>query len=452
MGSVLPQAFWHFWNGVGFNPSNKNRLFTADAVRGRVHEDAASNLTRFDYSCGTNTSGQGPYEAGRVAGQPLWEIFHGKRVAGNQILDTYRPATDTDFLILAYWAADLMAASTFRDRWEFANRVMQILELSDWPSDAKQDYCDIFDHHELDDLHRQLVLQLRQALATPAVPRRPSGGRRGALALESAREEARTPSLSRGHMSMAPLSLRPKDSCRFDLVSLGEVMLRLDPGDTRIHTTRSFQAWEGGGEYNVARGLRRCFGLRTALVSAFVDNPVGRLLEDLILQGGVDQSYVRWVADDGVGRTAQQRPQLHRARLRRARGGGLLRPRPHRGRRSSSRATSTGTGSSARRARAGSTRAASSPRSRRRRRSSRRRPWQAARKHGTLVSYDLNYRASLWKSIGGKKRAQEVNRELAALRRRDARQRGGLHRGARLRGGGPRRAPDGARPRELPAR
>ena len=72
-----------------------------------------------------------------------------------------------------------------------------------------------------------------------------------------------------------PLGARPANSCRFDLVSLGEVMLRLDPGELRIHTTRSFQAWEGGGEYNVARGLRRCFGLRTAVVTALADNPVG---------------------------------------------------------------------------------------------------------------------------------------------------------------------------------
>src|SRR5580765_2596647 len=99
-----------------------------------------------------------------------------------------------------------------------------------------------------------------------------------------------------------PLPIRDAAACRFDLVSLGEVMLRLDPGDGRVSTTRSFQVWEGGGEYNVARGLRRCFGLRGAIVTALVDNPVGRLVEDLMLQGGCDLSWVRWVADDGVGR------------------------------------------------------------------------------------------------------------------------------------------------------
>src|SRR6516225_6898672 len=104
---------------------------------------------------------------------------------------------------------------------------------------------------------------------------------------------------------MSKLKVKRKEDCRWDLVSLGEVMLRLDPGDTRIATTREFGVWEGGGEYNVARGLRRCFGLDTAIVTALVDNPVGRLVEDLMLQGGVGQSYVRWVPSDGVGRTVR---------------------------------------------------------------------------------------------------------------------------------------------------
>src|SRR5436309_11883046 len=104
---------------------------------------------------------------------------------------------------------------------------------------------------------------------------------------------------------MPRLTIKPKADCRWDLISLGEVMLRLDPGDSRIATARTFRVWEGGGEYNVARGLRRCFGLETAVVTAFADNPVGRLLQDLIYQGGVDQSHVKWVAYDGVGRTVR---------------------------------------------------------------------------------------------------------------------------------------------------
>ena len=101
------------------------------------------------------------------------------------------------------------------------------------------------------------------------------------------------------------LKVKSKESCEFDIVSLGEVMLRLDPGDTRIRTARSFQAWEGGGEYNVARGLRKCFGLRGAVVTAFADNDVGRLVEDFILQGGVDTRYIQWKSYDGLGRSVR---------------------------------------------------------------------------------------------------------------------------------------------------
>src|SRR5512144_1968187 len=104
---------------------------------------------------------------------------------------------------------------------------------------------------------------------------------------------------------MAILDLKPITSCQYDLLALGEIMLRLDPGEGRIRTARGFQAWEGGGEYNVARGLRRCFGLRTAVCTAFADNDVGRLLEDFILQGGVETEFVKWVPFDGVGRTVR---------------------------------------------------------------------------------------------------------------------------------------------------
>lgn len=204
------------------------------------------------------------------------------------------------------------------------------------------------------------------------------------------------------------------DRREWDLISLGEVMLRLDPGFRRIHTTRSFDVWEGGGEYNVARGLRRCFGLRTAVVTALVDNPVGRLVEDLILQGGVDTSLLRWVADDGVGRVSRNGLNFTEAGfgVRAAVG---CSDRGHTavsqlapgqidwdaifGRRGARwfhtggifAALSDTTALVAREAMA------------------------AAKQHGTVVSYDLNYRPSLWKSIGGQARAREVNRELAPL-------------------------------------
>src|SRR6266436_35145 len=146
---------------------------------------------------------------------------------------------------------------------------------------------------------------------------------------------------------MPNLTIKPIGSFKYDLIALGEVMLRLDPGEGRIRTAREFKVWEGGGEYNVARGLRRCFGLKTAVCTAFADNDVGRLLEDFILQGGVDTRFIKWVSYDGVGRTGRSAPPI----------AGTRQPA------NSSRPTSIGTISLASSARAGCTRAASSPRS-----------------------------------------------------------------------------------------
>jgi len=213
---------------------------------------------------------------------------------------------------------------------------------------------------------------------------------------------------------MSELKIKPKRDCRWDLVSLGEVMLRLDPGDHRISTAREFHVWEGGGEYNVARGLRRCFGLDTAIVTALADNPVGRLIEDLMLQGGVSQKYVRWAPFDGVGRTVRNGLNFTE------RGFGLraavgcsdrghtavsqLKPGDidwdqifskdgvrwfHTGGIFSALSESTPLVAQE--------------------------AMQVAKRAGTIVSYDLNYRPSLWKSIGGKAKAQEVNRQLASL-------------------------------------
>jgi len=209
-----------------------------------------------------------------------------------------------------------------------------------------------------------------------------------------------------------PLTIRSKESCRWDLVSLGEVMLRLDPGEKRIWTTRTFDVYEGGGEYNVARGLKRCFGLDAAIVTAFADNPVGRLVQDLIYQGGVDQSLIRWVPYDGVGRTVRnglnftERGFGVRAALGCSDRGHTAISQLKPGEidwenifgKLGSRWFHTGGIFCAL--------SASTP-------DVAIEAMQAARKHGTIISYDLNYRDSLWKSIGGKARAQEVNRKLA---------------------------------------
>ena len=145
------------------------------------------------------------------------------------------------------------------------------------------------------------------------------------------------------------LNLRPANECAFDAVSLGEVMLRLDPGEGRIRTARSFRAWEGGGEYNVIRGLRKCFGLKTAVLTALADNEVGHLVEDFMMQGGVDTSLVKWMDTDGIGRVCRNGLNFTE------RGFGI------RG----------------------------------------------------AKGYDLNYRPSMWSAIGGQAKAQEVNKEIA---------------------------------------
>jgi 2-dehydro-3-deoxygluconokinase len=209
------------------------------------------------------------------------------------------------------------------------------------------------------------------------------------------------------------LTLKPASECRFDLVSLGEVMLRLDPGDARIHTARSFRVWEGGGEYNVARGLARCFGMRTAVVTALVDNPVGRLVQDLLYQGGVDHRHVRFVPDDGVGRTVRnglnftERGFGVRAAVGCSDRGHTAVSQMRPGDVDWDRIFG---GEGARWFHTGGIFAALSETTP----LVAREAMASARRHGTIVSYDLNYRASLWKSIGGKERAREVNRGLAA--------------------------------------
>ncbi len=208
------------------------------------------------------------------------------------------------------------------------------------------------------------------------------------------------------------IQLRDKSTCNYDMLALGEIMLRLDPGEGRIRTAREFKVWEGGGEYNVARGLRRCFGLKTAVATAFAENDVGRLLEDFILQGGVDTDFIKWVPFDGVGRTVRNGLNFTE-RGYGVRGAVGI---PDRG---NSAASQLKPGDfdwdhifgkvGVRWLHTGGIFAALSDST----------PQlvieavKKAKQYGTIVSYDLNYRPSLWKSIGGQKRAQEVNKEIA---------------------------------------
>lgn len=208
------------------------------------------------------------------------------------------------------------------------------------------------------------------------------------------------------------LSIRPKSECKFDLVSLGEIMLRLDPGEGRIRSAREFKAWEGGGEYNVARGLRRCFGMRTAVVTAFAENEIGRLIEDFIFQGGVDTSLIQWKPYDGLGREVRNGLNFTE------RGFGIRGALgvPDRG---LTAASQLKTGEvdwddlfgkqGVRWFHTGGIFAALSESTA----EVTEEAVQAARKFGTVVSYDLNYRPSLWKSIGGIEKARLVNRSIA---------------------------------------
>lgn len=213
---------------------------------------------------------------------------------------------------------------------------------------------------------------------------------------------------------MATLNLKPKSQCRWDAVALGEIMLRFDPGDARVHTTRQFQVWEGGGEYNVIRGLRRCFGLDTAVVTAIVDNGVGALIEDLILQGGVDMRHVKWVEFDGAGRTSRNGLNFVEKGFG-IRGASGTSDRGH------TAVSQLKPGDidwnrlfkeeGVRWFHCGGIFAALGEQT----------PevtieaMECAKANGTVISYDLNYRPSLWKSFGGPERAQAVNRRIASL-------------------------------------
>lgn len=211
---------------------------------------------------------------------------------------------------------------------------------------------------------------------------------------------------------MSLIQLKKKENCMFDMISLGEVMLRLDPGEMRVRNARSFQVWEGGGEYNVARGLRRCFGMKTAVVTALADNDVGRLVEDFILQGGVDTSFIKWVPYDGTGRKVRNGLNFTE------RGFGI------RGASGVSDRGNTAVSQlkpgdidwdyifgtlGVRWLHTGGIFAALSETTA----EVTIEAVKKAKEYGTVVSYDLNYRPSLWSDIGGKAKAQEVNKKIA---------------------------------------
>jgi len=213
---------------------------------------------------------------------------------------------------------------------------------------------------------------------------------------------------------MSKLSIKPAEECRWDAAALGEIMLRLDPEDVRVRTTRSFRVWEGGGEYNVVRALRKVFGLRSTVVTAFAENEVGRLVEDLIMQGGVDVSHVRWDKFDGIGRSVRNGLNF----TERGYGVRAAKGTSDRGHTAISQMKPGEVdwkalfgGEGVRWFHTGGIFAALSESTA----EVAREAMQAARDAGTIISYDLNYRDSLWRDHGGQARAREVNRDLAGL-------------------------------------
>lgn len=209
------------------------------------------------------------------------------------------------------------------------------------------------------------------------------------------------------------IETRPAAECELDIVALGEVMLRLDPGEGRVRTARRFEAWEGGGEYNVARGLRKVFGLRAGVVTALADNEIGRLVENLVLQGGVDTSLIHWEAYDGIGRTVRNGLNFTERGFG-VRGAVGVSDRAHTAISNLAPGTVDWDDLFGRRGvrwlHTGGIFAALSERTA----AVAEEAMVAAHRHGTVVSFDLNYRPSLWADIGGKARAREVNTRLAS--------------------------------------
>lgn len=210
---------------------------------------------------------------------------------------------------------------------------------------------------------------------------------------------------------MTGIELRSADVCRHDVVTLGEVMLRLDPGEGRVRSTRSFTVSEGGGEYNVGRALHRCFEHRVAHVTAIGRNDVGRLLEDLMLQGGVNLDHVVWKDADEIGRWGRNPLNFTE------RGFGMRSARSTYDRAHSATGTLEPTEIDwdhlfgevgARWFHTGGIFAGLSPATFETAQAA----MAAARRYGTIVSYDINYRPSLWAASGGAQAAERLTAEL----------------------------------------
>lgn len=210
------------------------------------------------------------------------------------------------------------------------------------------------------------------------------------------------------------LNIKLKTENDYDLISLGEILLRFDPENERIHNARSFRVFDGGAEYNVARGLANVFRQKTAIITALADNSLGRLAEDFARQAGVDTTEILWRFHDGIG--LNSRNGLYFIE----RGFGL-RPPDSCFDRGNTAVSQLKTGDidwrrifdnkNVRWFHTGGVFTGLSETA----------PQVAleavkiAKDNGAIVSYDLNYRASLWKNRGGKAAANDLNREILPI-------------------------------------
>ncbi|MFO0012409.1 MAG: PfkB family carbohydrate kinase [Planctomycetota bacterium] len=208
---------------------------------------------------------------------------------------------------------------------------------------------------------------------------------------------------------MAQLAIRT-DACELDLLSLGALVHRLDPGIIPFRKARSFDIHVSGGEYNVAANLADCFGLKTGIATAMVDYGIGELVQGRVREMGVKPFY-KFFEHDGVrgpniATVYSDRGQGVRPPVvfynRANEAGGMLKPGDF--------DWKTIFGNGVRWFHSGGIFAALSSTTSELIVEG----MQAAKAHGAVTSFDLNYRAKLWATIGGAAKGQEMIRKIVA--------------------------------------
>jgi 2-dehydro-3-deoxygluconokinase len=207
---------------------------------------------------------------------------------------------------------------------------------------------------------------------------------------------------------MAQLALR-SDACELDLLSLGALVHRLDPGIIPFRKARSFDIHVSGGEYNVAANLADCFGLKTGIATAMVNNGIGELVQGRVREMGVKPFYKHFEHDGvrgpNIATVYSDRGQGVRPPVvfynRANEAGAMLKPGDF--------DWKTIFGSGVRWFHSGGIFAALSNTTSELIIEG----MQAAKASGAVTSFDLNYRAKLWATIGGAAKGQEMIRKIA---------------------------------------